>query len=989
MKVIKNIWVVVLAMLVGHGTGYAQGFLHADTTYNTCIGVYMDDGDSTGNYSDNLNQTTTICSDTGNCVTLDFGVFKLDSGDNLIIFDGPDGTYPLVGAFTGSNNPGSITSSTGCLTLWFVSDTAGTDSGWIAAIHCIGCGQQGPCLPNMGDCLDTTCLDSFYDSGGPLGAYNNTENFIHTICSDSGNCVKVDFASFAVEAFFDVLNVYDGPTTGSPFIGQLTGFTNPGTIASTTGCLTFEFISDNNITSAGWAAGVSCDTCPGGGCLPVMGNCTDYSCSGAFYDPGGSGNDYGNNQDVIQTICSPFGNCIELMFNSFDLDTVGDMLIIHGGADTNAPVIGVFDGNNVPGTVTSPTGCLTIRLITDSTVTKAGWDATISCVTCGSGCLPLINNCTDSTCLSNYYDSGGQGGNYGNNENYVHTICSDSGDCAMIAFTDFELEDGFDFLKIYDGSSTSDPLFGNFTGTSGPDTLISTNGCLTFEFTSDNSLNHLGWKATILCDTCPPPCPIPVVGFKPTFNQNTVSFADTSTFSGSASFHWDFGDNTNSNMQSPMHTYQNDGYYQVCLTLQDSCYLDSVCQIIIVGCPKPIANFSTVSNLFQVLFTETGYEQSGAIFQWDFGDGSPNGTGSSPVHTYSSGGSYTICLTVFDTCGADTICKTISVNCPAPSANFSFTSNDLNVTFTDQSTGAGIQTWTWFFGDGKSSNLQNPTHSYGFGGTYLACLVVTDSCASDTACKSVTTSCDPPNSGFSFTTNSLTAFFTDTSSGKGIIFWSWAFGDGSASNSPSPTHIYTSPGTYYVCLTVLDSCGQDSFCRNVFVSGCPNPVAGFSHTVNYLDFTGTDASFPTGQATYTWDFGDGNTDTAKDAQHTYGAKGTYTVCHSVSDSCGSSQACKTIVVDSTIDRQPSMSDFQVQLYPNPTSGNINFVLLGGEAGNALIRVFDVLGRNLLKMDVFHDGETRLSSDFGENKGVLTLEIQLGTGKIQRQFLVIK
>jgi len=55
------------------------------------------------------------------------------------------------------------------------------------------------------------------------------------------------------------------------------------------------------------------------------------------------------------------------------------------------------------------------------------------------------------------------------------------------------------------------------------------------------------------------------------------------------------------------------------------------------------------------------------------------------------------------------------------------TANPLQINFTDLSTGSPASTWYWTFGDGDTSALQNPSHTYSVSGTYTACLIVTDS----------------------------------------------------------------------------------------------------------------------------------------------------------------------------------------------------------------------------------------------------------------------
>src|SRR5688572_12788318 len=115
-----------------------------------------------------------------------------------------------------------------------------------------------------------------------------------------------------------------------------------------------------------------------------------------------------------------------------------------------------------------------------------------------------ISNSNVSTCSGNFYDSGGNGGNYGNNETFVMTFCSSvAGDCIRLNFTAFNLEANFDFLTVYNGPNTASPVLGTFTGTTIPALLTATTGCLTIEFTSDITITRPGFEATISCVPCP------------------------------------------------------------------------------------------------------------------------------------------------------------------------------------------------------------------------------------------------------------------------------------------------------------------------------------------------------------------------------------------------------------------------------------------------------------------------------------------------------
>ena len=113
---------------------------------------------------------------------------------------------------------------------------------------------------NMANRNDTTCSGTFYDNGG-LGLYGNNQNLTQTFCPGlPGSVIKVTFTTFQTQAGTDNLFVYDGPTTASPLIGAYNGngTLNGVSFKSTSGCLTFNFISNGTTNLNGWAAAVSC-----------------------------------------------------------------------------------------------------------------------------------------------------------------------------------------------------------------------------------------------------------------------------------------------------------------------------------------------------------------------------------------------------------------------------------------------------------------------------------------------------------------------------------------------------------------------------------------------------------------------------------------------------------------------------------------------------------------------------------------------------------
>jgi Zn-dependent metalloprotease len=195
---------------------------------------------------------------------------------------------------------------------------------------------------------------------------------------------------------------------------------------------------------------------------------------------------------------------------------------------------------------------------------------------------------------------------------------------------------------------------------------------------------------------------------------------------------------------------------------------------------------------------------------WAGGMPDPFGTGTQADFLYS--------IFAYYTTGGENI---------PPTADFTYTVNDLTVDFTDTSNDPDgtIVSWLWDFGDGNTSTAQNPSHTYATYGTYTVTLTVTDDDdATGSVSKDVTlTAPTPPTAGFTYTTDCLTACFTDTSTDDGtIVSWLWDFGDGNTSTQQNPCHTYAAAGTYTVTLTVTDDDTlTDSTSQSVTVTDCP------------------------------------------------------------------------------------------------------------------------------------------------------------------------
>ena len=255
----------------------------------------------------------------------------------------------------------------------------------------------------------------------------------------------------------------------------------------------------------------------------------------------------------------------------------------------------------------------------------------------------------------------------------------------------------------------------------------------------------------------------------------------------------------------------------------------------------PLAAFSADTTTgpapLTVTFTDSSTGDPPLTYAWDFGDGSgENATLQSPVHTFADVGTYNVSLTVSNAFGSNTTNKTGYITVSAvpltPIADFTGSPRSgyapLTVTFTDSSTGDGLLTWAWDFGDGSGENatLQSPVHTFADVGTYNVSLTVTNGAGSNTTNKTgyITVSAPPlpPVADFSGSPQSgpapLTVTFTDSSTGDVPLTYAWDFGDGATSNSQSPLHTYPNAGTYNVSLTVSNDFGSNTSTKTNYIT---------------------------------------------------------------------------------------------------------------------------------------------------------------------------
>ncbi len=305
-----------------------------------------------------------------------------------------------------------------------------------------------------------------------------------------------------------------------------------------------------------------------------------------------------------------------------------------------------------------------------------------------------------------------------------------------------------------------------------------------------------------------------------------------------------------------------------------------------------------------------------AQYLWDFADNSITSGESNPSHLFNVPGTYDVSLTVTDSNGLqDNEVITIIVEEPqmntAPTAIVSATPEfgqaplEVNFIGSQSIDDMAIASYSWDFGDGSTSTMANPVHTFNDPGNYNVTLTVSDDAGlqdsegivimvtevnSNTAPTAVISA--TPESGMAPLEVRFTGdqSFDDTA----IASYNWNFDNGGTSNMANPIHIFSEPGSYEVTLAVIDDEGLQDIENVTIQVNAPNlppnavitatPLEGDSPLL--VAFTGSASSDDSIISTYFWDFGDGDTATLDDPVHTYNNPGSYTAILTVTDDEG-------------------------------------------------------------------------------------------------------
>jgi PKD repeat protein len=202
--------------------------------------------------------------------------------------------------------------------------------------------------------------------------------------------------------------------------------------------------------------------------------------------------------------------------------------------------------------------------------------------------------------------------------------------------------------------------------------------------------------------------------------------------------------------------------------------------------------------------------------------------------------------------------------------------------------------------------------------------------------------------------------------------------------STDDTLVVTTGGTY--TLNITDACGSGT--ESVVITELTTPVASFTQVNSFLTVALTSTSTVSGNATYAWDFGDGNTSTMMNPSHVYSTVGSFTVTLTVTNECGSNTTTQT-VVSSNLGLEDILANSNITVFPNPSNGEFTIGMDVLTNSTIDIRIENILGavvyeNNLGQIEGQHNEVINLRN---AESGIYFVNITAGDQKIMKKIVI--
>ena len=315
------------------------------------------------------------------------------------------------------------------------------------------------------------------------------------LINPQNDLVSLVFLKLDLEDGFDYIEIFDGSSPNDPLLGNFTGnvVPTPNAFYSSGNTLLVIVNTDSSLNSGGFELAYTSGV--GNPCLSDY-NATYTDSFGEFGCPNGIQNDIYS----FWTVTVPASQgVIVASFTEFSLELNSDFLYVYDGDNANAPLLATITGSNLPDDVTSSGRSLYFLLVTDATIRSQGFYVKYTSIEsdpCQTSQFVTLTKNSDSFGCSE--------GSIAKSISSSWLITPDNRNIITLSFSVFNLNNG-DFIRIYDGTTNSDPLLGSFTGNKVPSFVVSTGSELLVVLTTQSfTSNSVGFRATYTTNQADP-----------------------------------------------------------------------------------------------------------------------------------------------------------------------------------------------------------------------------------------------------------------------------------------------------------------------------------------------------------------------------------------------------------------------------------------------------------------------------------------------------
>lgn len=471
---------------------------------NNTIRIYSD-----GSQNDTHGTFTRSFRSLSGPLYIEFEQLSMDEEDTLYIFDGlDDQSQILAKIYIDVNGNGSLnhynhsyTSPSGLLTFKFIKNGRCCINNWSAKVstHAESYSNETTVLLNEANNGQSTMVVpnetiDFYDEGGRNGSYQPNADYAHTFKALQGN-VNIYFPNCASFCSEDTLYVYEGETVNGELLGMLgnwNGCSSP-TMVSTSSAITVRF-KGSFCTASGWQAKITAvnpQTAMAQATVTVKApiaaseitTTDDQVC-------------YGENATLTASTPNLAFPQTHYWYDE-NLNPVDTITVEAADAHSTLPISSVTSASNYYVTVSNADEC-PVPVENNQMVIEPLTNNDLQLNTSTNG---RATNITNQDVYA-FYDEGGANNDYFTHDaNWTHTFTATDGGEITLFIKSFESESCCDYMRIYDGASTSGAHMTELRGANSNLTYTSTTGSITIFWHTDVSVVKSGWDALVYTST--------------------------------------------------------------------------------------------------------------------------------------------------------------------------------------------------------------------------------------------------------------------------------------------------------------------------------------------------------------------------------------------------------------------------------------------------------------------------------------------------------